>query len=301
MESRNFAIVVLTVVGRKPGTMRIMAISIIRIEEGKVCKQFKSAVNPERDVPDYIMQRTGITAAQLLKSPTFSELAEQVISLLQDVVLVAHNCSFIHYILQSEFRYLGWIYTSPKLSTMQLAKKLIPNLSSYELPYLCRVLGISYGNGYHSEEEAEAISTLFQRLLSLDLEGKIIGNMIRPSFRVPQKLPVHVDSSQIHALPTRPGIYKFQNTNGRVIYVGKAKNIKKRVLSHFYHPSEKERNLCQETYTIDHEVMGSELLAFLREADLIQKHSPDHNFIQKKRHITYYIVPQKNRKGILQL
>lgn len=110
-----------------------------------------------------------------------------------------------------------------------------------------------------------------------------------------------MNHQQFDALPSRPGVYKFQDREGVVIYIGKAKNIKKRVLSHFQSKAVKETILCSATFSIDYELAGNELIALLLESDLIQKYLPIYNTIQKKSHMAYHICTAYNKRGILQL
>ncbi|MBC8769771.1 GIY-YIG nuclease family protein [Arenibacter sp. BSSL-BM3] len=110
-----------------------------------------------------------------------------------------------------------------------------------------------------------------------------------------------MNHQQFDALPSRSGIYKFQDKEGVVIYIGKAKNIKKRVLSHFQSKAQKEIVLCNATFSIDYELAGNELIALLLESDLIQKHMPIYNTLQKKSHIAYYVCAAYNKMGVLQL
>jgi DNA polymerase-3 subunit epsilon len=84
-------------------------------------------------------------------------------------------------------------------------------------------------------------------------------------------LPPELPKKVYDKLPEKPGIYYFKNARGNIIYVGKAKNIKKRVLSHFYDLSDKEVRMCRETSDIDYEISGSELLAFLMETTAIKQ------------------------------
>ena len=107
--------------------------------------------------------------------------------------------------------------------------------------------------------------------------------------------------SAIQELPTAAGIYLFKDRTGKVIYVGKAINIKKRVLSHFYDKKNKEYLLGQETYQIDYEVTGNELCALLLESEYIQLYYPKFNRAQKMPATTYTIIMYENRKGIHQL
>lgn len=109
-----------------------------------------------------------------------------------------------------------------------------------------------------------------------------------------------IDHQLIDSLPSRSGIYKFQNVDGKVIYVGKAKNIKRRVLGHFRSNSEKELVLCNKTHSVDFELTGNELIALLLEADLIQKHLPIFNTVQMKLRTAYHIISHQTKRGILQ-
>jgi DNA polymerase-3 subunit epsilon len=106
---------------------------------------------------------------------------------------------------------------------------------------------------------------------------------------------------QINDLPEEAGIYLFKNQKHQVIYAGKAKNIKKRVLSHFYDKKTKEYQLGQETHFIDYELTGNELLALLVESEQIRKHYPKFNRAQKWPATTHQIISYVNQRGVIQL
>ncbi|TDS20651.1 DNA polymerase-3 subunit epsilon [Maribacter caenipelagi] len=300
MQERKFAIISMTTFGYKPNPLRIVQLTISKLEGGYFAPVFCIDINPEERIPHYIQQKTGLTDTILLKSPTFSEIANTIIEELDGHILVGHNATFLHYALQSEFKYIGYSFKTPQLCPIRLAKKLIPNLTNYELPYLSSVLNIPFTHTNDLEDNSNTIGILLQRLIKLDDED-IVSKFLAPKTEKQNIDPKNIEYQKLNALPSTPGIYKFQDEKGEVLYVGKAKDIKKRVLSHFYNSSEKEITLCDATYHIDFETTGSELLALLREADLINKLDPPYNYIQKKSYVTYHIVPQKNRKGILQL
>jgi DNA polymerase-3 subunit epsilon len=114
-------------------------------------------------------------------------------------------------------------------------------------------------------------------------------------------LPPHIEAEQVHSLPESPGIYLFKDRQHKVIYAGKAIDIKKRVVSHFYDRMSKEYELGQETFHIDHETTGSELVALLLEAECIRKYYPKFNRAQKRPGPVYQIISYTNQRGILQL
>ncbi|WP_276166482.1 exonuclease domain-containing protein [Zobellia alginiliquefaciens] len=301
MLERKFAVVTLTTFGYKPKPLRIVQLTISKLKDGSYEPVLSTNINPEEQIPNYIQQKTGLTDEVLLKAPCFLELAEIIFKELEEYVIVGHNASFLHYALQSEFRDVGLTFKLPQLCTQRLAKKLIPDMLSYELSYLCGVLGIPLYNNDDVIDLNRAVSIMFDRLLQLDEQGKVVSQLLAPKEKNRVAMSANMENSQLTSLPSEPGIYKFQDQEGEVIYVGKAKNIKKRVLSHFSNTSDKEVLLCGATYKIDFEITGNELIALLREADLIHSLDPVYNYIQKKEYVTYHIIPQKNKKGILQL
>src|SRR5690606_31455456 len=106
-------------------------------------------------------------------------------------------------------------------------------------------------------------------LLQNDTEGLILGQL--NSRKSEAALPSLLSKETVDKLPGKPGVYYFKDSNGVIIYVGKAIHIKKRVLSHFYDKKENEIALCRETATIDFEESGNELLALLMESVAIKK------------------------------
>jgi len=296
----TFALIAINTSGKGIQNNRIIELSILRMEHGTIVERFGTLVNPEQPIPNYITARCGIDDLTVSDSPTFDEIAQKVESLISGAILVGHQVSFSHHVLGSEFGYSGRNFEPQKLCTERLSKKLLPQLFSYDLGKICSSLGIPFMDGYGTTDTADATMLLFQRLLSLDDNFKEIDAMLAPKPNVLLP-PYPIHSEQIAKLPAKPGIYKFQDKDGIVIYIGKAKDIKKRVLSHFQSGLDKEVTLCKETFSIDFELTGSELIALLLEADLIQKQLPRYNTLQKKLHTAFHIKAYPNKIGILQM
>ena len=114
-------------------------------------------------------------------------------------------------------------------------------------------------------------------------------------------LPPHLPRAAFKRLPCVPGIYFFKDAGGKIIYVGKAIDLRKRVLGHFYDSSQRERELCRETSSIDYETSGSELLAMLMEAVAIKQPFPKFNRAQKRMRPALGLFSYPDRRGILHL
>lgn len=300
MHTQLFAIIDVETTGGGIAGNRITEICIAILKDGEVVDKYTTLVNPERDIPQYITTLTGIDNAMVADAPRFFEVAEKIEEFTKDAIFVAHNVSFDYNVIRGEFRLLGQHYNRKKLCTVRLSRKLIPGLLSYSLGRLCSTINIPHFNRHRAEGDVDATVILFQRLLSLDENFITINSFLNPRSKQ-ATLPPHIPTEQINELPEEAGIYLFKNQKHQVIYAGKAKNIKKRVLSHFYDKKTKEYHLGQETHFIDYELTGNELLALLVESEHIRKHYPKFNRAQKWPATTYQIISYVNQRGIIQL
>ena len=101
----------------------------------------------------------------------------------------------------------------------------------------------------------------------------------------------------VQALPSSPGVYQYFNEDGIIIYIGKAKNLKKRVASYFskQHDDGKTRILVRKIFDIKHIVVDSEEDALLLENNLIKKYQPRYNILLKDDKSFPYIVIKNER------
>ena len=90
-------------------------------------------------------------------------------------------------------------------------------------------------------------------------------------------------SIQFKTLPTDPGVYQYFDKNDTVIYIGKAKNLKRRVTSYFtkVHDNAKTRILVKKIHRMEYIVVPSEVDALLLENNLIKKYRPRYNILLK--------------------
>lgn len=276
---------------------RITEICIVRLNGEKIIDKFTSLVNPQRRIPGFITGLTGIDDDMVRKAPLFEEIAARIVEITEGAIFVAHNVTFDYTVLRSEFRYLGYDFKRKKLCTVKLAKNLMPGKFSYSLGRLCSTLGIPLIDRHRAEGDTDATVILFQRLMALDADGTEFDRYLNARRT---ELAPNIPRESIAILPQVPGVYYFKDGKGKIIYVGKALRIKDRVLNHFYNAKGKEYELCQETASVDFVESGSELVAFLHEADEIQNHYPKFNTAQKKLRAPYCIVHYTNRKGIVQ-
>ena len=300
MEDQLFAVIDVETTGGGINGNRLTEICVVLLRGAKIIDKYSSLINPEKEIPRQITALTGIDNEMVAEAPKFHEVAKKIEEITKDAIFVAHNVNFDYNVLRNEFKELGFDFNRRKLCTVRLSRKLIPGLSSYSLGRLCDSINIPISNRHRAEGDTDATVILFQRLLSLDDDFSVIHSFLHARSRE-ATIPPHIDAEQIHSLPESPGIYLFKNKQHKVIYAGKAINIKKRVVSHFYDRMSKEYQLGQETYYIDYEATGNELIALLLEAECIRKYYPKFNKAQKRPGPVYQIVTYTNQRGILQL
>ena len=278
---------------------KITEISVFLFDGEKIIDEFTSLVNPEQAIPYFITNLTGITEAMVRTAPKFYEIAKKVAEITKDAIFVAHNVNFDYNIIRDEFKSLGFDFKRKKLCTVRLSRKIIPGLSSYSLGNICTAEGIEIAARHRAKGDAEATVELFSRLLKRD-DNFTINSFLNAKSRE-ATLPPLLDKQVVNKLPERHGVYYFKNLEKEVIYVGKANNIKQRVISHFYDKKKKERTMCLETADISYTETGSELIALLRESSEIKHLYPKFNRAQRKAGEAVGLFSYEDQKGIVHL
>jgi len=279
---------------------KITEIAIFKFDGKDIIDEFTSLVNPQCDIPPFITGLTGIDNDLVRDAPTLREVAPQILAMTEDCVFVAHSVNFDYNVLKNEFQSLGLAFVRKKLCTVRMARTVFPGFSSYSLGKLCSSLSIPLTDRHRARGDAHATVLLFKKILSVNASEEVLKRFLNARSQE-ATLPPFLSRSQYDQLPSKTGIYFFKDAKGTIIYTGKAKNIKKRVLGHFYDKSEKEVQMCRETAQIDFELAGNELVAFLMESSAIKKHFPLYNRAQKRQLPAYAIFSYEDRDGILHL
>lgn len=293
-----YAVVDIETTGGKYNEEGITEIAIYRFDGHKIVDQFVSLVNPERPIQAFVVSLTGINNQMLRQAPKFYEVAKRIVEITQDAVLVAHNAQFDYRILRTEFDRLGYEFERKSLCTVELSKKLLPGHASYSLGKLVRALGIPLSDRHRAQGDAQATVKLFQLLLDRDIEKDIVQSSIRlnPKKQIEPKL-----LELIAQAPSEIGVYYLRNREGKLIYIGKSKNIKKRLNQHFTGQDRKSKKLQLETTDVQVERTGNELIALLKESDEIKMHKPLYNRSLRKSIFRYQLAHFTDDHGYINL
>ena len=276
----------------------ITEIAIYKFDGHEIVDQFVSLVNPEIPIQPFVVKLTGINNEMLRLAPKFYEVAKRIIEMTNDCVVVAHNASFDYRILRTEFRRLGYDFVAKTLCTVELSKKLLPEQPSHSLGKLVRALGIPMADRHRASGDALATVKLFKILLEKDLEKEIVKDFIKLTVEkgiTPKLLDI------IASLPSTTGVYYIHNEKGNLIYIGKSRNIKKRINQHFTGTSSKCKKIQEQVFTVTYDETGSELIALLKESQEIKVNKPILNRAQRKSIFQLALYAEKDEKGYINL
>jgi len=278
-----YAILDIETTGGKFNEEGITEIAIYKFDGHQIVDQFISLVNPEREIQPFVVNLTGINSGMLKNAPKFYEVAKRIVEITEECVLVAHNANFDNRILTTEFRRLGFTFERKTLCTVELSKKLIPDLASYKLGKLCRALGIPVSSRHRADGDAIATVQLFKLLLNKDADKVIVKQAIKLENNktlAPKLLSI------LDELPSKEGVFYIHNKTSEILYIGKGKNIKKTVNQLFLRTSKRAKILQKKVVTISFEETGNELIAQLKYSEEIFINKPQYNFKTKQKTTT---------------
>ena len=164
----EFVVFDLETTGAKSPPCRITEIGAYRVKGGEVLKEFQTLVNPEMPIPPFITGLTGISDEMVADAPLFAEVAHDFLSFIGDSVLVAHNSGFDMRFLNHE---IGRVYpdyrlANPCLCTVQLSRKLLPEILNHKLITVAEHYSIDLINHHRASADAFATAHIFVRLLA---------------------------------------------------------------------------------------------------------------------------------------
>jgi DNA polymerase III subunit epsilon len=295
-----YAIVDIETTGGNPKTDKITEIAVLVHDGFSVIKEFCTLINPECRISHHISSITGITNEMVADSPKFFEIAKELVEVTEDTVFVAHNVAFDYGFIRNEFRRLGYDFKREQLCTVRLSRKLLPGHKSYSLGKLCDDLQITINGRHRASGDAFATADLFNRLLEAESSAEF--KYIKMAHRLVTEHHPSLDLAKIKNLPEEAGVYYFYNHENDLVYIGKSRNIKNRVLSHFSNSSTaKAIQMRSQIVDVGYEKTGSELIALLKESFEIKKHKPLYNRRQRRSIFRYAIRSFYDESGYLRL
>ncbi|MDG1278468.1 MAG: exonuclease domain-containing protein [Algoriphagus sp.] len=272
----EYAIVDIETAGGNPKGGGITEIAVVIHDGEKIIQEYQTLLNPEMVIPTYITGLTGIDDFMVRHEPKFQDIQAELWELLKDRVFIAHSVNFDFGFIREAFLKEGKDLKSPKLCTVRLSRKVFPGLKSYSLGRICENQKIPITARHRAMGDAMATAILFDRMIKQapDIVLQSLKKNSGETF-----LPPNFPNSKFKEIPDQCGIYYMLNEKGKVIYVGKAVNIRERFKNHFSGnvlPHLKQK-LKAEVVDLQWKLSGTEFLALLMEVLEIKRLWPEYN------------------------
>jgi len=291
-----FSVIDVETTGMSAKYGRITEIGVVKISNGQIVEEFSSLIDPQQFIPVGITHLTGITNDMVYGKPKFEEVYPKLKKIICESsdVFVGHNASFdFGFVNESLDRINEEKCTLPTLCTCRLARRLNQKLPSKSLSSLSKFFRLKRRRSHRAIDDAKATAQILIHFIDRLIEefhvetlNELLAFQYRKIYgmnKIPKSLMrIKVDLQNV---PERPGVYFMKNKKEDVIYIGKAKNLKDRISSYFYHNvshTRKVKRLIGLVRKFDYEVTNSELSALMLESSLIKLHKPKYNSAIRK-------------------
>ncbi|MCL6473100.1 MAG: 3'-5' exoribonuclease [Firmicutes bacterium] len=286
IDKATYVVIDLETTGLDHRSEQIIEIGAVKMNGRSPSVTFEQLINPNRLIPPTITKLTGITNDMIYNAPDIDSILPAFVNFVGDSTLVFHNASFDISFLNRAARKAGLkSFRNRFFDTKLIAQKLRPLLGFYRLANLAEHFNVPYRPNHRALPDALATAEVFSHLLEImKSEGLDTLDKALDFFYPKKRHDFEHKISLAKNLPKSSGVYLMKNRYGNIIYVGKSKDINKRVRSYFYAGSKTERqlSLLSDVEKIDHIKTGTEIGALLLESKLIKKLKPEYNVLGKR-------------------
>ena len=276
----TFVVIDLETTGGSPASSAITEVGAVKLRGGECLGTLQTLVNPGLAIPPEITYLTGITQAMVLPAPRIEAVLPSLLEFCRDAVVVGHNVRFDLSFLNAALVAAG----RPRLEnrsvdTCALARRLVRDeVPNCKLSTLAQHFRVGHRPTHRALDDALATGEVLHALL--ERAGSLGVLALDDLLALPtiQGHPMVAKLGLTAGLPRKPGVYLFKDAGGRVLYVGKAVDLRRRVRSYFSGDDRRKiGSLLRETHAIDHIVTSGELEAGVLEVRLIAELAPRFN------------------------
>lgn len=256
---------------------RITEIGLVVATGSGLEYEWSTLVNPGMSIPPSIQHFTGITDEMVRDAPFFEDVAEELFERLEGRLFVAHNARFDYGFIRAEFKRAGRKFASRLACTVRLSRRMFPDMPRHNLDAVIERHGLKCEQRHRALPDAQALWQFWGVLQEAGTRAHAEEALL--AITQLGSLPSHLPASLPDELPEGSGVYRFYGENDALLYVGKANNIRQRVLSHWQGAARdtKSQRLAELTRRIEWTETAGELGALLLEARLVRERRPLYN------------------------
>lgn len=178
MNASRFAVLDVETTSGNPMEGRVMEVAVVAMDHSTERIRWQSLVDPRCGIPPFIRRLTGIDQGMLQHAPTFHMVVRTLETMTEGRIVVAHNVRYDMTALEHEFARTGLVFERNTLCTERACRRLVPNLSHYNLGSLCRHFGIPFQARHRASSDAAATALLLNQLLELYGQEKVLEGVV---------------------------------------------------------------------------------------------------------------------------
>jgi DNA polymerase-3 subunit epsilon len=302
----EFASVDVETTGLAPGRHRLIEVAAVIVTAAGEGTSFRRLINPERKIPQFITQFTGITESMVARSTRANSVLPKLRDFIGQRPVVGHNIGFDLSFLnaESDRAGMGMYFPETGLDTIALARRYVTGLRRASLDRVALALHVPVHARHRALPDARLTAQIFAMLLARAREEgcetledlwRVCDGVAPARASLPEPRPtgkMYLNPAWRQDFPSTPGVYLMSDASGEIIYVGKAKRLRDRLASYYSQPlgyTRKMDGLLQSVVKIETRELGSELEALLVESRLIKALQPRYN-VQLKNHERYPFI-----------
>lgn len=298
LDDFRFVVVDVETTGGTSGDHRMTELAFCVVEDGEIVRRYSSLVNPRQPIPAFIVTMTGITNEMVADAPdeedVIGHLAEELRK--DGTIFVAHNVGFDWSFVRAAIERSGEpVPDVHRLCTCKLSRRISAGLKRHDLGSVAAFYNVQIAARHRALGDAEATAVAFISMLDrarIDHEAQSLADLVALQYAA-RTTPRRETKARallapyLKELPDEPGVYYFLNAKKKVLYVGKAKSLVKRVNSYFADTPLHSRKVTRMIRYIRHirwETTGTELGAMLLESREIKTLRPSYNQAGREYH-----------------
>ena len=278
----TFVVLDLETTGGSAHSCAITEVGALKLRGGECLGTFQTLVNPGPGVrlPPEITYLTGITESMVAPAPPIDSVLPAFAEFIGDAVIVGHNVRFDLGFLRANLARLGYpSLTNRFVDTYALARRLVRDeLPDCKLRTLARHFRTTAQPCHRALDDARATGEVLHGLLERTASLGVLALDDLLALPATSAHPQVAKLRWVAPLPREPGVYLFKDITGRVLYVGRATDLRRRVRSHFASDDRRRIGpLLREAASLDHIRCANELEAAVLEVRLVHEHLPRYN------------------------
>ena len=271
------AIVDLETTGGRAARDRITEVGVLLVDDGRAVAEHAWLVNPGVRIPPFISRLTGIDDGLVADAPPFERRGRELLELLEGRLFIAHNARFDFGFLRAEFARLELCFAPRVLCSARLSRRLFPEHRRHNLDSLVARHGLEVARRHRALDDARAVWHWLDRAVRPIAPERVADALEALDAR--PLLPQRIAPDLFDRLPDGPGVYRFYDADGQLLYVGQSGDLRRRVGDHFRPGGAggAGARMVSAVADVRWETTRGVLEARLRESALIKQLRPLHN------------------------